>query len=65
MQASGYDPMAPKHDSDPGYIVAWRHKRRFEAGKLEGEMTYGEARRKAEELRLQEPEKTFWAEKRL
>lgn len=60
-----YDPMAPRKDSDPGFIIGWRHKSRFEAGKLEGEMTYGEAVRKAEELSRKEPDKTFWAEKHI
>jgi hypothetical protein len=60
-----YSGMDQKSDSDPGYVVAWRHKRKFEAGVLEGEMTYGEARKKAEELSAKEPDKTYWAEKHL
>jgi hypothetical protein len=57
--------MDPKKDSDTGHIVAWRHMRNFEAGKLEGEMTYGEAKKKAEELTAKEPDRTYWAEKHI
>ena len=39
-----------KRDDDPGYRIGWKYKYRFEKGHLEGEMTYGEARRKAAEL---------------
>ena len=60
-----YSSMDPKKDSDTGYIVAWRHMRKFEAGKLEGEMTYGEAKKKAEELTAKEPDKTYGAEKHI
>lgn len=58
-----YDPMAPKNDDDPGYIIGWRHKRQFTAGRLaEQVMTYGEARQRAEALCAEDPSKTFWAE---
>ncbi len=57
-----YSSMDPKQDSDTGYVVAWRHMRKFEAGKLDGEMTCGEARKKAEELSAKQPDKTCWAE---
>jgi hypothetical protein len=60
-----YSSMNPRKDSDTGYIVAWRDMRKFEAGKLDGEMTYGEARKKAEELSAREPDKTYWAEKHI
>jgi hypothetical protein len=51
-----------KRDSDPGYRVGWRSKARFEAGHLEGEMTYGEAARKAQELAAQDKDKTYYPE---
>jgi hypothetical protein len=60
-----YSAVDPKNDGDAGYVVAWRHKRKFEAGVLEGEMSYGEAKSKAEALSAQEPDKTYWAEKHL
>lgn len=60
-----YSAMDPRKDSDTGYVVGWRHKRKFEAGVLEGEMTFAQARQKAEELSAKEPDKTFWAEKHL
>ena len=48
---------------DPGYIIAWKYKYKFEVGKmLDKVMTYGEAKKKAEELCKQHQEKTFWAE---
>ena len=48
----------------PGYIVAWKLKYEFSAGKLTDEvMTYAEACQRAEELGQQHPEKTFWAER--
>lgn len=45
-----------RRDGDPGYQVGWRHKVRFEAGTLDGEMTYGEAKRKAAELQAADSE---------
>lgn len=42
--------------SDPGYRVGWRHKSKFEKGHLDGEMTYGEASKKAAELQKQDSE---------
>ncbi len=53
-----------RRDSDPGYRVGWRSKSRFEAGHLEGEMTYGEAARKARELAAQDQDQdtTYYPE---
>ena len=51
-----------RRDSDPGYRVGWKYKYKFEKGHLEGEMTYGEARRQAAELAAKEPDKVFWPE---
>jgi hypothetical protein len=58
---SGLD---PKHDSDPGYIVGWKYKYKFESGKYADQvMTYGEAKKRAEDLSAEHPDMTFWAEK--
>ena len=51
-----------KRDTDTGYQIAWKLKYGFQKSHLEGEMTYGEATRKAAELQAKEPEKVFWAE---
>ena len=58
-----YSGIHPKQESDPGYVVAWKYKYKFEKGSLPGEMSYGEAYKKAADLSRQEPDKTFWAEK--
>ena len=56
------DPLWHKPD-DPGYIVAWKYKYEFETGKMADKvMTYGEAKKKAEELSAKESDKTFWPE---
>ena len=55
------DPLL-RRASDPGYRVAWKYKYKFERGVLDGEMTYGEAKKKAEELQAKEPDKVFWPE---
>jgi hypothetical protein len=53
----------PHETSESGYIVAWRSKKKFEAGKyLDEVMTFGEARKKAEELSAANPGLTYWAE---
>lgn len=53
-----------KRDEDSGYIIAWKHKYDFETGKFVDEtMTYGEARKRCEQLISEHPEKTFWPEK--
>ena len=53
----------PRKDNDPDYIVAWKYKYDFKAGKYaEKVMTYGEAKRRAEELCAEHPDKTFWPE---
>jgi hypothetical protein len=51
-----------KRPDDPGYRVGWRSKAKFEAGHLDGEMTYAEAEAKAAELAAAEPGKTFYPE---
>jgi hypothetical protein len=61
FQFSG-DPLW-RRDEDPGYQVGWRHRTRFEKGYLEGEMTYGEASRKAAELQAVDTEgKVYYPE---
>ncbi len=53
-----------RRDEDTGYIIAWRHKSDFETGKFRDEMmTYGEARKKCEDLNSEDPDKTYWPEK--
>ena len=52
-----------KRDEDTGYIIAWKHKYDFETGKFEEQMTYGEARKRCEELIAEDSEKTYWPEK--
>lgn len=51
-----------RRDEDKGYQVAWKLKYGFQKSHLDGEMTYGEARKKAAELQAKEPEKVYWAE---
>ena len=58
-----YSGSHPKQAKDTGYVIGWKYKYKFERGVLKGEMTYGEAVKKAAELCKKEPEKTFWAEK--
>jgi hypothetical protein len=56
-----YSGVEPKKDSDPGYIVAWKYKYRFEAGTYPDEvMTYGEAKKRAAELCTEHADMTFW-----
>ncbi|MGV6816703.1 MAG: hypothetical protein ACWA44_05460 [Thiotrichales bacterium] len=55
------DPLLHKAAS-PGYRIGWKYKTKFERSHLDGEMTYGEALAKAEELNAAEPEKAFWPE---
>ena len=39
-----------KRNDDTGYIIAWKHKYNFDTGKMDEEMTYGEALEKCEQL---------------
>jgi hypothetical protein len=55
------DPLL-RRDSSPGYCVAWKLKYGFEKGRFDEEMSYGEAKKKAEELAAKEPAKVFWPE---
>ncbi len=52
-----------KKDSDDGYIVGWKEKYGFSAGRFTDDvMTYGEAKRKAEALNAEHPDRVFWPE---
>ena len=51
-----------KKSSDKGYRIGWKLRAGFQRGHLDGEMTYGEAKKKAAELGTKEPDKVFWAE---
>lgn len=55
------DPLRHRNE-DSGYRIGWRYKYKFEKGALDGEMTYGEARKKAAELQAKEPDKVFFPE---
>lgn len=49
---------------ESGFIIAWRYKYDFKSGKYEDPvMTYGEAKKRIEELHKEHPDMTFWAEK--
>ncbi len=53
----------PRKDDEPGYIVGWRHRKEFKAGKYRDEvMTYGEAIKKAEQLTAKSQDTVYWAE---
>ncbi len=51
-----------KRASDPGYRVGWRSRAGFEKGHIDGEMTYGEAQNKAQELAANDAAKTYFPE---
>lgn len=51
-----------KRQNDPGYRIGWRSKAGFETGYLDGEMTYGEAEKKARELAAKDSAKTYFPE---
>lgn len=55
------DPLLHRQD-DKGYTIGWKLKYGFERGRLDEEMTYGEAKKKAEEMEAKEPDKVFWPE---
>ncbi len=51
-----------KKANDSGYRVSWKLRYGFESGQLDGEMTYGEAKKKAAELGASDHDKVYWAE---
>ena len=56
------DPMT-RPDDAPGFIVAWRDRYEHQAGRLLDQvMTYGEAKKKAEEMQAKDSGKFYWAE---
>jgi len=55
------DPLQ-RRAGDKGYRVAWKLRYGFGRGFLDGEMTYGEASKKAEELGSKDHDKVYWAE---
>ena len=58
--SAGIEPHRP---DEHGWIIAWRHKREFRAGRNTDEvMTYREAVRKAEELTENSEDTVYWAE---
>lgn len=65
MATGTYKPKADplnRPDDATGFRIGWKYKTKFERGHFDEEMTYGEAKKKAEELAIKEPEKTFWPE---
>ena len=48
---------------EDGFVIAWRSKREFETGRLEGLMTYAEAFERCERLRAENPDKTYWPQR--
>jgi hypothetical protein len=55
--------LEPHSLDTPGFIVAWRHKQEFKAGKmLDDVMTYGEALKKAEQLNQKGDDMFYWVE---
>jgi len=54
--------ITPHKPDEPGWIVAWRHRSEFKAGKNPEVMTYSEAVRKAEELTAASEDTFYWAE---
>ena len=55
------DPLM-RRESDKGYRVGWRLRRGFQKSHFDEEMTYGEAKKKAEVLQAKEPDKVFFPE---
>lgn len=55
------DPLR-RHARDKGYRVNWKLRYGFQAGYLDGEMTYSDAAKKASELGAKDHDKVYWAE---
>lgn len=47
---------------DKGYTIGWKSRYGFERGQTGGEMTFGDASKKAADMGAKEPNKVFWAE---
>ncbi len=52
----------PHKSDEKGYIVAWRHRSEYKAGKQAEVMTYAQAVKKAEELTASSKDTFYWAE---
>ena len=50
-------------DDEPGFIIAWRAKYEFDAGRLAEKMTYAQAIEKCRQLREERPDRTFWPQR--
>ena len=57
------DTLYHKND-EPGFVIGWRYKYKFESGYYDEEMTFGEAKKQAEELHEKHPDMTFWPKKK-
>ena len=55
------DPLQ-RRAKDKGYRIGWKLRVGFQRGHLDGEMTYGEATKKASELASKDHDKIYWAE---
>ncbi|MBI3562845.1 MAG: hypothetical protein HY080_14125 [Gammaproteobacteria bacterium] len=55
------DPLL-KRANDTGYRIGWKHRYDLVRGHLDGEMTFGEATKKAAELGAKDKDKIYWAE---
>lgn len=51
-----------KRANDKGYRIGWKHRYDLVRGYIDGEMTYGEASKKAAELGAKDKDKFYWAE---
>lgn len=51
-------------DDEPGFVIGWKYKYQFECGYYDEEMTYLEAKKRAEQLHEEHPDKTFWPHKK-
>ncbi len=51
-------------DDEPGFVIGWKYKYKFESGQYDEEMTYGEARRRVSRLHDEHPDMTFWPKKK-
>lgn len=55
-----------QHGNDePGFVIAWKYKYKFEAGCYDEEMTFGEAKARVEQLHEEHSDMTFWPHKKV
>jgi hypothetical protein len=55
------DPLQ-RRAKDKGYQINWKLRYGFQTGHLDGEMTYGDAVKKAAELGGKDHDKVYWAQ---